>query len=133
MNAISILAEAEGTVTISRQDFEAILDRLEDASDLAAVEKHRVYEARVGWEAAKDSYFSLEETMAILDGASPVKVLRDRRGMKQADLAAKAGVSASYLAEIEGGKKPGSFDALRKLASALAVPMENLAPVEVAA
>jgi transcriptional regulator with XRE-family HTH domain len=41
-------------------------------------------------------------------------------------LGEQAGVSSSYLAEIETGKKPGSADALRKLSRALAFPMENL-------
>jgi hypothetical protein len=40
--------------------------------------------------------------------------------------AEQAGVSASYLAEIETGKKPGSADALRKLSCVLAPPMETL-------
>jgi transcriptional regulator with XRE-family HTH domain len=41
-------------------------------------------------------------------------------------LGEQAGVSSSYLAEIETGKKPGSADALRKLSRVLAIPMENL-------
>ncbi len=62
----------------------------------------------------------------ILDDESPVKVWREKRGLSQRKLAELAGVSPSYLAEIETGKRPGSADALRKLSRALAIPMENL-------
>jgi transcriptional regulator with XRE-family HTH domain len=57
---------------------------------------------------------------------SPVKVWREKRGLSQRELAEKAVVSASYLAEIETGKKPGSAEALRKLSRVLAISMENL-------
>ena len=36
---------------------------------------------------------------------SSVKIVRKYRGMTQADLAAEAGISRPYLAEIETGKK----------------------------
>ena len=62
----------------------------------------------------------------ILDDESPVRVWREKRRLSQRALAEQAGVSASYLAEIETGKKPGSAEALRKLSRVLAVPMENL-------
>ncbi|HEV3116860.1 MAG TPA: helix-turn-helix transcriptional regulator [Gemmataceae bacterium] len=55
-----------------------------------------------------------------------MKVWREKRGLSQCALAERAGVSPSYLAEIEIGKKPGSADALRKLSRMLAIPMENL-------
>jgi transcriptional regulator with XRE-family HTH domain len=41
-------------------------------------------------------------------------------------LASQAGVSPSYLAEIETARNPGSASALRDLASVLQVPMEYL-------
>ena len=130
MNAIKLVAETSDTVTISRADFNALLRAEEDAADLATVEAHRAYEDRVGWEVAKASYYTAEEAMALLDGASPVKVWRRKRHMTQRALAAAADVSASYLAEIEAGKKPGSVDAVRRLAKVLDVPMERLAGPE---
>lgn len=126
MNAIKLVAETSDTVTISRADFEALLRAEEDVADLAAVETHRAHEARVGWDTAKAGYYTAEEAMALLDGTSPVKVWRRKRGMTQRALAAAADVSASYLAEIEAGKKPGSVDAVRRLAKTLNVPMECL-------
>ncbi len=46
--------------------------------------------------------------------------------MSQREVAGKAGVSPSYLAEIETGQKPGSADALQALARALNTSMESL-------
>jgi transcriptional regulator with XRE-family HTH domain len=40
----------------------------------------------------------------------------------------RTGVSTAYLSQIETGRKPGSFDAMAKLARALGVAMEDLAP-----
>ncbi|MFH1804450.1 MAG: helix-turn-helix transcriptional regulator [Pseudomonadota bacterium] len=52
--------------------------------------------------------------------------LRDYRGMTQRDLAGKAGIAPGYLSEIESGKKAGSLDAWRKLATALDAPIDAL-------
>lgn len=130
MNAIRLVAETDDTVTLTRADFDALLRAEEDAADLRAVDAHRAYEAQVGWETAKANYYTIEEAEALLDGASPVKVWRKKRVMKQRGLAALADVSPSYLAEIEAGRKPGSVEAMRKLAKALHVPMEWLVAVE---
>ena len=61
--------------------------------------------------------------------ASVVSTEPWKRGMTQRALADAAGVSPSYLAEIEAKRKPGSVEATRRLARALAVPMEHLVPV----
>jgi transcriptional regulator with XRE-family HTH domain len=55
-----------------------------------------------------------------------VRVWREKRGIKQRTLAEAARVSVSYLAEIEGRRKPGSADALQRLASVLEMPLGNL-------
>jgi DNA-binding XRE family transcriptional regulator len=51
----------------------------------------------------------------------PVKILREHRGMTQAELAKEAGISRPYLTEIETGKKDGSIRAMKALAEALSV------------
>jgi transcriptional regulator with XRE-family HTH domain len=62
----------------------------------------------------------------LLDGENPVRVWRVKRRLKQRTLADAAEVAVSYLAEIEGGKKPGSAGALERIASALEMPLELL-------
>ncbi len=126
MSVIDFVAETPDTVTLRRADFEALADAAEGSAVAAALARHRAYEERVGWEVAKANYYTGAEAAALLDGDSPVRVWRKKRGMTQRALAAAAKVSASYLAEIETGKKPGSVDAVRRLARALNIPMERL-------
>jgi transcriptional regulator with XRE-family HTH domain len=126
MTAIKPLTETKDTVTLSRRDFEELLEAAEDAADLAAVDAHRAYEEEVGWVRARRDYLTHDEVRRLLAGATPVKVWREKRGLPQQALAQAADVSVSYLAEVEGKKKPGSTDALRRIADVLEVPMEHL-------
>lgn len=120
------LAESRSTVTLRKRDWKALVEFLEDMEDRAAMAAALAHEEKVGKEVARRNYLTGEEMRRILDDESPVKVWREKRGLTQRELAEQAAVSASYLAEIETGKKPGSAAALGKLARVLAVPMENL-------
>ena len=60
------------------------------------------------------------------NGESPVRVWREIRGMEATHLAAAADVSRSYLSAIERGAGRGSVDALKRLAAALGVGIEEL-------
>lgn len=55
-----------------------------------------------------------------------VKQLRDVRGMSIRSLALAAGVSASFISQLERGVTDASVASLRKLASALGVPVADL-------
>ena len=130
MTVIKPLAETPETVTLTRGDFDALLQAAEDAADLMAVEAHRAYEDRVGWATARQNYLTSAEARRLLGGDHPVRVWRDKRSMTQRALAEAAGLGVSYLSEIESGKKPGSAAALHRIAAALDVPMEQLLVVE---
>jgi DNA-binding XRE family transcriptional regulator len=126
MNGVKILSETRDTVTVSRGDWTQLLRELEDALDRAAVIERRRHEAAQGVLAARRNYLTAREARRLLDGESPVKVWREKRGRSQRELAAAAGVGAGYLADIETGRKPGSALALARLARALQVQMEDL-------
>jgi transcriptional regulator with XRE-family HTH domain len=126
MTMVKPLAQTRDTVTLKRDDFDALLRRIEDVADLAAVDAHRAYEDRVGWDTARQNYLTVDEARRLLDGESPVRVWRLKRGIKQRTLAEAAEIAVSYLAEIEGGKKPGSPGALQRIASVLEMPLESL-------
>jgi hypothetical protein len=98
----------------------------EDRVDLASAKAHGAYEQAVGWDAARRNYLSREETERLLDGENPVRLWRVKRGLTQRALAKAAQIGVGYLAEIEGGKKPGSAAALQRINRALGVPMEDL-------
>jgi DNA-binding XRE family transcriptional regulator len=121
--AIRPLAEDGETVLLHRADYEALLRRAEDATDAAQI---RETEARVA--AGQDEYVPIAVTKRLMAGEVPVRVWREHRALSARALASRAGISASYLSQIETGKKPGSFDAVAKLARTLGVTIEDLEP-----
>jgi len=126
MNGVKILSETEDTVTVSRGDWMQLLSELEDAQDRAAVVARRRREAAMGKAAARRNYLTAREAERLLEGESPLKVWREKRGQSQRKLATAAGVSAGYLADIETGRKPGSTSTLARLARALQVQIDDL-------
>lgn len=105
------------TVTLPRQEYEALLVRLQDLEDIAA-----------GRRAEHGPRFPHEVATAIMRGENPLRAWRRHCGLSLRALAAAAGVSPSYLSEIERGAKPGSVEALRRLAGQLGVAIEALLP-----
>ena len=67
-----------------------------------------------------------EITYAILDGANPVRVWREYRGLTQQALADQAEISTSYLSQIESGKRTGTAAVLSRLAAALNLDIDDL-------
>ena len=56
-----------------------------------------------------------------------IRVLREKSGMDQDQLASAALLSRSYIANIEAGRKPVNDKLLAKLAEALGVPQIAIA------
>jgi ribosome-binding protein aMBF1 (putative translation factor) len=121
--SIRPLAENGATVLLRRADYDALVRAAEDAADAAQI---REAETRV--RAGEDEYVPIELTRRLMAGEVPVRIWREHRGLSARTLAGRAGVSVAYLSQIETGKKPGSFDAMAKLARALGVDMEDLEP-----
>jgi DNA-binding XRE family transcriptional regulator len=119
-------AEAD-TVTLSRTEYEALLDRLEEAEDKAALDTLEARIAHLGFAEATKDYLPMELTKRLLSGEHPIRVWRAHRGLTREALAAAAGVSPSYLTEIETGRKPGSFEAIAKIAVALRLSLDDIA------
>ena len=63
----------------------------------------------------------------LMAGEHPMKVYREHRGLTQAALAERTGLSAMYLSQIETGRRGGSTKTLRKIARALNVDLDDLA------
>lgn len=129
MNAISLpqpLTIDKDTVTVSRAAWEALVEQLEDAADLATVAANDARRAAIGEDAFRRECVTADELLQMLDGTSPITIHRRRANMTQRALAQAADLSESYLNEMEKGKKPGSAKALRKLAAVLNVPIEAL-------
>jgi DNA-binding Xre family transcriptional regulator len=121
------MSEKPDTVTLTRAEYEALIERIEDAEDNAFLDDVEARERAIGKEKARADYLSAELVGRLIDGEHPVRVWRAHRGLSRDDLAAAAGIAPSYLSEIETRRKPGSFGALAKLAAALHISLDDLA------
>jgi hypothetical protein len=111
------IAETSDAVTHRRSDIGELagaIDGLEARAAFAATRGEETFPAAV--------------VRRLCAGVSPVRVLRQHRGPSAAAVARQAGVSPSYLSEIGHGRKPGSTRALRDLAQALRVDIDELLP-----
>ena len=130
MTAIRVLSETDETVTLSRQDFEALLDEAQLQDDVRIVEERRALAKKRGIARVRRDYLTADEMQRLLDGASSVRVWREKRGVPQNALAAAIGTVPSYLAAVESGTKPGSTDLYRRVAAFLDVQLEHLLPID---
>ena len=62
----------------------------------------------------------------LLDGQAPLLVWREYRSLSQAELARRSGVNRVQIIDIEAGRKTGSVETLRKLASTLQIEIDDL-------
>ena len=67
-----------------------------------------------------------EVTFAILDGANPIKVWREYRGLTQQQLAEAAGISTPYLSQIETHKRTGTTEVLKAIVKALKLTLDDI-------
>lgn len=95
-----------------------IKELVEDAEDAAAYEEAL----------ARDDGVRIPAPVAyaIADGVHPLKAWRRHRRLSLQALADAAGVSKPFVSQIEGSKRTGSAATLKKLASALGVPVDAL-------
>jgi DNA-binding XRE family transcriptional regulator len=99
-------------------------DLQEDAEMLADIQAFDAAESRN--EEAFPAELGIKLTDAHRAGKSLVPVWREYRGMTQTTLADASGVNRVYLSEIESGKKPGSVEALKRIAEALRIGLDDL-------
>ena len=67
-----------------------------------------------------------EVTFAILQGVNPIRAWREYKQIKVKELAKRAGITPSYLSQIETGKRNPTIDTLKAIAEALAIDVEML-------
>ena len=103
------------TVTLTREEYDALLERTAELEDRLAAS-----------EAAEDARVPHEVALAIIDGASPIRAFRDHHGLTLRELSARSGVAASYLSEIEQGRKPGSIRALTRVSESFGITVDAL-------
>jgi len=106
---------------IPYKEFELIQEAMEDVEDIRDIEENlkAIHEN-------KEIVIPGEITFAILEGGNPIRVWREYKKIKLNELAEKVGISASYLSQIENGKRNPTIDTLKLIAVALRVDPELL-------
>lgn len=105
--------DGKGYVLLSEEDYEDMMDALEAQAIMARI-------------AAGEETWPLHVVEAKARGDNPVRVYRTYRGMSASELAEAASISQPYLSEIESGKKKGSVDVLKRIATALRVELDDI-------
>ena len=122
MNTTRVTTPAgEELVLLSRADFDALQEALENSRD--AVEAARTMAAVAG---GAQETLTTEEVKAALAAPTPLAFWRAKRGLTQKALGAAIGVSQSYIADLETGRRRGDPALFLRLARALRLRMEEL-------
>lgn len=102
-------------VALSRTEYDALITRKEELENRLAA-----------FDADDGSRIPHEVALAIMRGGSPFIAFRNHLGVTLRELAARTGIAASYLSEIERGIKPGSTAALSRIADAFGTTLDVL-------
>jgi DNA-binding Xre family transcriptional regulator len=116
----------EEMVLLSRAEYDRLValaaEAEEDAADVAAYD-----EAMSELAAGRDGPLPEPVSALVLKGASLLTAVRKWRGLKQTELAERAGISQGFLSDLESGRRRGAAETLQALAEALNVPPHWLA------
>ncbi len=95
----------------------------DDAADRDAVRGFRTALAR-----GDEQLLPAAQIDHLLGGESPIGVWREHRGLTIHALAERPGLAQAHVSQIEIGKRSGSLETLTRSATALRVPLDDLAP-----
>lgn len=120
--SVQFIKTAAGRLAVlPEEEYLGLVEAVEDAADSAAVERYRTRLA-----SGEDEALPAGLVKRLIEGESPVRVWRDHRGMSARALAEKAGLSQAYVSQIEGEKREGSVAAIKAIAQALGVMIDDL-------
>jgi DNA-binding XRE family transcriptional regulator len=111
----------EEMVILPAAKYAQLVEAVEMAEDVAALDEFARKLA-----AGEEELIPSEMVDRILDGENPIRVWREHRGLTIKDLAEAAGIAAPYLSQVETGKREGSIETLKKIASALKLTIDDL-------
>jgi len=105
--------EGKNYVLVSEDDYEDMIDTLEANAVMARIR-------------AGEETWPADLVRELMETDSRIRTYRKYRGMTGTDLASAAGISQPHLSDIENGKKAGSVDVLKRIATALRVDLDDL-------
>jgi len=108
-------------VIIPLPEYERLVAAAEDATNVRAYDK-----AKAKLAAGEEELLPAEMVDRLLTGESKVRVWREHRRMTIKALADAAGLTQPYLSQIETGKREGTIEIFKKLATALRVDVDDI-------
>jgi DNA-binding XRE family transcriptional regulator len=108
-------------IVMPRALYEKLLSDAETARDVTAYDK-----AKARLASGEDELVPASVANRLLDGENKVRVWREHRAMPAWQLAKQANISASYLSDIQNGKKAGGVVAMKAIAAVLKVDVDDL-------
>jgi DNA-binding XRE family transcriptional regulator len=106
----------EKLAILPADEFEDLCDQLAHATAMA------------DYRSGREEALTLDEVDALLAAPTPLAFWRAKRGMTQAKLAKAAGTTQPHIADLESGKHGGSLEIMARIAKALRVKIDDLAP-----
>jgi DNA-binding XRE family transcriptional regulator len=119
-----IHTNGEDLVVIARSDYEALLARAGDEASEDAMTARIITATDAKIARGEDVALPAPVWAAIESGEHPIRSIRKYRGLTQIEIAKRARLRQSYIADIEAGKKRGSAASLKAIAAALDVPLD---------
>ena len=122
MNAQIIVTPAgERLAVLPEADYLALIEATQDIADRDALQRFRS-----ALERGDEEMLPAEMVERLLAGESPVRVWREHRKLTAQGLADATGMAASYISQIETGKRDGTLETMLKIAGALGVLVDDL-------
>jgi mRNA interferase RelE/StbE len=128
MSAPEFMANGEAFVVVPLREYQALRRLAEEAEDAAdEADARRLHDEHLAAK-ARGEWLSMPAAQwdRIREGASPVRVIREYRGLTQTRLAQQSGVDQSQISAIENNRRTGTAATLKAIAKALGAPLEAL-------
>ena len=106
------------------EEYRKLMDVAEDKAD------EQVADALAARRDAGDEYLPVELADRIMDGENPLRVWRTYRGLTQGQLGQEVNRQAAFISKLESGEAEGGVGLWARLADALGVTIEDIAPVQ---
>ncbi len=106
------------------EEYRKLMDVAEDKADEQAADE---VAARRD---AGEEYLPVELADRIMDGENPLRVWRTYRGLTQGQLGQEVNRQAAFISKLESGEAEGGVGLWARLADALGVTIEDIAPVQ---
>jgi len=97
------------------------VDLTEEREDRAAIRDLQAKLSR-----GEEEFLPAAMVKRMMAGENLVQIWREHRGLTISALAEKAGISPSYLSQIEGGSREGTLSTYKKIAAALDISLHDL-------